>query len=268
MSAVAAADAHGEAPPTRPLLEARSLHKRFDGIVALCDVSMHVDPGELVAMIGPNGAGKSTLFNCLTGVIRPERGSVLLDGESIDHLPPSRRARRGIARTFQRIELFGGMTVADHLIVADRARAGRGGLWSDLFRSTRPTSSERERSERVLDLVGLSDVADRPAGSLSLGRGRLVELARALMCEPRLLFLDEPSSGLDHDETAEMADALLTVRSEHGTAVVLIEHDVPTVRRLATRTYVLDYGQLIAAGPTEDVLADRKVRAAYLGEPG
>ncbi len=247
------------------LLQARAVSKRFAGIVALSDVSLHVDPGEFVAVIGPNGAGKSTLFNCLSGVLHPDAGSVTFDGRSLDGLRPSRRARLGIARTFQRIELFGGMTVCDHLLVADRARTRRGGMWSDLLRGSRPTAEELERCDRVLELVGLTDVADRPAESLSLGKGRLVELGRALMCEPKLMFLDEPSSGLDRNETIEMGSALETVCAQHGTAVVLIEHDVPMVQRLASRTYVLDYGQLIASGPTDEVMEDERVRAAYLG---
>jgi len=251
---------------TLPLLHASSVSKRFAGIVALSDVSLEVGQGELVAVIGPNGAGKSTLFNCLTGVLRPERGSVTFDGQAIDRLKPSQRARRGIARTFQRIELFAGMTVIEHLIVAERARTRRGALWSDLFRPVRPSATECERCDEVLDLVGLADLAERPAESLSLGKGRLVELARALMCDPRLLFLDEPSSGLDRHETDEMAAALSAVRSEHSTSVVLIEHDVRMVNDLADRTYVLDYGRLIASGPTAEVLADRRVRAAYLGD--
>jgi branched-chain amino acid transport system ATP-binding protein len=247
------------------LLEARAISKRFAGIVALSSVSVEVWPGEFVAVIGPNGAGKSTLFNCLSGVLRPDGGSVSFDGRSLDGLRPSRRARLGIARTFQRIELFGGMSVRDHLLVADRARTRVGALWTDIFRGSRPSTAERERCDRVLELVGLLDVADRPAESLSLGKGRLVELGRALMTDPRLLFLDEPSSGLDRHETAEMGAALETVRQTHGTAIVLIEHDVPMVQRLAARTYVLDYGQMIAAGPTEDVMRDERVRTAYLG---
>jgi branched-chain amino acid transport system ATP-binding protein len=250
---------------TEPLLRADAVSKRFAGIVALTDVSLHVDPGEFIAVIGPNGAGKSTLFNCLSGVLRPDHGRVTFDGRPLDRMRPSRRARLGIARTFQRIELFGGMTVRDHMLVADRARTGRGGLWSDLFRGSAPTSEEVGRCDTVLELVGLADVAERPAESLSLGKGRLVELGRALMCEPRLMFLDEPSSGLDRQETVEMGTALETVRRAHGTAVVLIEHDVPMVQRLASRTYVLDYGVLIASGPTDVVMEDDRVRAAYLG---
>jgi branched-chain amino acid transport system ATP-binding protein len=170
-----------------------------------------------------------------------------------------------MARTFQRIELFGGMTVLDHLLVADRARTRRGGPIIDILTGTKPSGVELARCRVVLRLLGLEEWAERPAESLSLGKGRLVELARALMCEPKLLFLDEPSSGLDRHETDEMGEALLRVQAERGLAVLLIEHDVPLVQRLAERIYVLDYGELIASGPTAEVLADQKVRVAYLG---
>ena len=248
-----------------PLLQASGISKRFAGLMALTDVSIQVEAGETVAVIGPNGAGKSTLFNCLSGVLRPDRGKVTLDGQRLENLGATQRSRLGIARTFQRIELFGGMSVRDHLMVAERARSGRGGLWSDLFRSSKPTEEEHARCQAVLDLLGLDEVQDRSADSLSLGKGRLVELGRALMCEPKLLFLDEPSSGLDRSETEEMSLALEMVQREHGTAVVLIEHDVPMVQRLAARIYVLDYGRLIASGSTQEVLQDEVVRAAYLG---
>lgn len=248
------------------LLEAHGVTKRFDGIAALVDISVHVGEGELVALIGPNGAGKTTLFNCLSGVLRPDEGAVRLRGRDVLGLAPHARARLGLARTFQRIELFGAMSVRDHLLVADRARSGEGGFWRDLTGRSRPTAAEVDRCEDILALVGLGDVAEQPASSLSLGRGRIVELARALMCRPDLLFLDEPSSGLDVRETSEMGTVLETVRRERGTAILLCEHDVPFVQRLAGRTYVLDVGRLIAEGPTDEVLADERVRAAYLGQ--
>ena len=248
-----------------PLLEARGVSKRFAGIAALLDVWVSVDPGELVALIGPNGAGKTTLFNCLSGVLDPEEGVIRFRSEEIHGLRPQERARMGMARTFQRIELFGAMSVRDHLLVADRARHGGGGFWRDLLGRSRPSAAELDRCEETLELVGLVDVADEPASALSLGRGRIVELARALMCRPDLLFLDEPSSGLDVNETAEMGTVLQTVQRERGTAILLCEHDVPFVQRLAGRTYVLDAGRLIAEGPTDEVLADERVRIAYLG---
>jgi branched-chain amino acid transport system ATP-binding protein len=247
------------------LLEVTGLEKRFDGIVALSNVDLHVAAGEFSAVIGPNGAGKSTLFNCLTGVLKPEAGTMTFDGGDLRGQPASARARLGIARTFQRVELFGGMTVRDHLIVADRAHRRRGALWSDLFRSSKPTAEELTRCDEVLELVGIGALADDPAESLPLGRARLVELARALTTRPRLLFLDEPSSGLDRNETSEMAAVLRSVCTTSGAAVVLIEHDVPMVADLAETVWVLDYGQLIAHGPTDEVFADERVRAAYLG---
>lgn len=251
---------------TETLLEATGITKVFNGMAALIDVTIEVGDGELVALIGPNGAGKTTLFDCLSGVKRADKGRIFLDGREIEDLPPYERARMGMARTFQRIELFTGLTVRDHLLVADRALHRSGGLLRDLLGRSRPTAEEEERCDRILELVGLADDADRPAHALSLGRGRVVELARALMCRPRLLFLDEPSSGLDRQETDDMAAVLETVSREDDTAILLCEHDVPFVERLAHRTYVLDCGKLIACGPTAEVLQDPKVRAAYLGQ--
>ncbi len=248
------------------LLQASEISKHFEGITALEDVSLQVDTGELVALIGPNGAGKTTLFDCLSGVTEPDCGVVKLDGRDVGRLAPHQRAKLGLARTFQRIELFAGLSVRDHLLVADRAIRGDGGLWRDLTGRSRPTAEEVHRCNDVLELVGLTGDAERPAHALSLGRGRVVELARALMCEPRVLFLDEPSSGLDVAETSEMAAVLERVVDERDTGILLCEHDVPFVERLATRTYVLDTGRIIAEGPTAQVLADPAVRSAYLGQ--
>lgn len=249
-----------------PVLVATNIGKRFEGVAALVEVSVHLVPGELVALIGPNGAGKTTLFNCLSGVLRPDSGQVRLKGRDLAGLAPHRRAQLGLARTFQRIELFGSLTVREHLLVADRAHRRGASLWRDLTGRSGPTEDERERCDATLALVGLSDHADRPAHSLTLGTGRVVELARALVCEPDLLFLDEPSSGLDHRETDDMGTVLEEVRRERGTAILLCEHDVAFVERLATRTYVLDCGRLIAEGPTAQVLARPEVRTAYLGQ--
>jgi len=249
-----------------PLLRAEGITKRFSGINALSDIDLRVFPGELVALIGPNGAGKTTFFNCLSGLLRPDAGEVWFDGHDLDGMATHHRARLGLARTFQRIELFGGMTVRQHLLVAERARTKRGGLWRDLLHLSAPTVDERTRCDDVLELLGLTDVAEAAAESLSLGRGRIVELGRALMCQPKLLFLDEPSSGLDVSETSEMGDVLLTVQREQHVAILLVEHDVPMVERLAGRTYVLDCGVKIADGPTREVLARADVRAAYLGQ--
>jgi branched-chain amino acid transport system ATP-binding protein len=247
------------------MLEAIEVSKRFSGIAALVDVSLEVGERELVGLIGPNGAGKTTLFNCLAGVLDPDGGKVRLGGQDLGGMSPHRRARLGIARTFQRIELFAGLSVRQHLLVADRAQHQRGGLLRDLMGRSKPTAAELARADAVLELVGLTDEAEAPAQSLPLGRGRVVELARALVCEPRLLFLDEPSSGLDGNETMAMATVLEQVQAQREVAILLCEHDVPFVERLAARTYVLDCGRLIAEGTTADVLADPAVRMAYLG---
>jgi branched-chain amino acid transport system ATP-binding protein len=248
------------------LLEATGITKRFSGITALDDVSITVEDGESVGLIGPNGAGKTTFFNCLLGLLRPEHGKVEFAGRDITRLPVYRRSRLGFARTFQRIELFTGMTVRDHLLVAERARLGTGRFWKDVLNLSKPTSDENERTDRTLALLGLEDVSESPVEALSLGRARLVEVGRALMTEAKLLLLDEPSSGLDGHETAALADTLRAVQAERGTAVLLVEHDVEFVRSYSTRLSVLDFGHLIATGPTADVLADDNVRRAYLGE--
>jgi branched-chain amino acid transport system ATP-binding protein len=248
------------------LLEASNVTKRFAGITALNDVTLTVDAGEAVGLIGPNGAGKTTFFNCLLGMLRPEQGSVLFDGKVITRYPVYKRARLGFGRTFQRIELFTGMTVRDHLLVAERSRLGTGRFWRDVLNLSKPTADEQERAERTLELLHLDDVADRPIESLSLGRGRLVEVGRALMTEPLLLLLDEPSSGLDQHETTDLVSTLQEVQRERETAILLVEHDVEMVQSFATRLYVLDFGTMIASGPTADVMSDEAVRRAYLGE--
>jgi branched-chain amino acid transport system ATP-binding protein len=240
------------------LLDARNVTKRFAGITALDDVSLDVQPGEIVGLIGPNGAGKTTFFNCLLGMLKPDRGTVTFEGRDLTRIPVHKRARAGIGRTFQRIELFMGMTPREHLLVAERARRGDGALWKDLIGRGRPRPDERERVEATMDLLGLTRDADRPIESLSLGRGRIVEIGRAL--------LDEPSSGLDVYETVELAARLREVNAERGTAILLVEHDVELVQNLVSRVFVLDFGTLIASGPTQDVFADAAVRKAYLGD--
>jgi branched-chain amino acid transport system ATP-binding protein len=246
-------------------LEAIGITKRFAGIRALDDVSMTIAPGETVGLIGPNGAGKTTFFNCVFGFITPDAGRVVFDGRDITHTAVYRRARLGFGRTFQRMELFGGMTVRDHLLVAERARSRKGSLVKDLIGKGRATAEETERADAVLELLGLEAMATRQVEALTLGQGRLVELARAIMTDPKVLFLDEPSSGLDVGETDEVAETLARVQAERTMAVVLVEHDVATVQKVCKRLYVLDFGTLIADGPTADVLADERVRAAYLG---
>ena len=249
-----------------PLLVAENVTVRFAGITALDDVSLQVAEREVVGLIGPNGAGKTTLFNCLFGMLRPDRGTVRFGGTPIGGLPTHRRARLGIGRTFQRIELFPGLTVREHLLVAERTRRRKVALWKDVFGAGRADADERSRIDATLDLLDLTGEADRPIEALSLGHGRLVEVGRALMTEPRLLLLDEPSSGLDRSETRALAATLRVVHENRGTAMLLVEHDLDMVLDLVGRIYVLDFGTMIAAGPADEVLRDAKVRKAYLGE--
>ncbi len=248
-----------------PVLEAIDITKSFSGVMALSELSLEVGPGERVGLIGPNGAGKTTLFNCVLGVLRPDRGTVRVDGLDVSSMPVYQRARRGIGRTFQRIELFPDCTVREHLLIAERTRRGDGSLFKDLIGRGRSRPDEIRRCDEVLELLGLGDLADEPIEHLSLGRGRLVEVGRALMTDPKVLLLDEPSSGLDHDETTDLARTLGEVQAEKGFAILLVEHDVEFVSQFTERSYVVDFGCKIAEGPTRDVLKDDTVRAAYLG---
>jgi branched-chain amino acid transport system ATP-binding protein len=248
------------------LLSAQGVTKKFAGITALDSVSLDVGEREIVGLIGPNGAGKTTFFNCLLGLLKPDGGSVTFEGRDLARIPTHKRARLGIGRTFQRIELFSGMSPRDHFLVAERVRNGRGALWKDLLFLGRPSSDENARVDAMLELLGLQRVADRPIESLSLGVGRLVEIGRALMTQPKLVLLDEPSSGLDRRETEVLTEQLRTVQQERGFAVLLVEHDVEFVRSLVERVFVLDFGTLIASGTTAEVFADSAVRKAYLGD--
>jgi branched-chain amino acid transport system ATP-binding protein len=248
------------------LLDAQEVTKLFAGITALDAVSLDVNEGEIVGLIGPNGAGKTTFFNCLLGLSRPEGGCVLFEGRDLGRVPTYKRARMGIARTFQRIELFVGMTPREHFIVAERSRNRSGALWKDVLFRGGPSAAENEAAAQMVELLGLHEVADRNVESLSLGIGRLVEIGRALMTRPKLVLLDEPSSGLDRAETEELAGTLRKIQQDTGVAILLVEHDVELVRSLVSRVYVLDFGTLIASGATSDVFADDAVRRAYLGD--
>jgi branched-chain amino acid transport system ATP-binding protein len=248
------------------LLHASGVTKRFSGILALDRVDIDVDAGERVGLIGPNGAGKTTLFNCLLGVLRTDGGTVSFDGADVTRLPVHRRARLGIGRTFQRIELFPDSTIREHLLVAERVRRGDGGLWRDLVGLGRSRPDEVARCDEVLELLGLGDLADEPIERLSLGKGRLVEVGRALMTDPKLLLLDEPSSGLDRAETTALAETLRRVQAEHGFAILLVEHDIELVSSFTTRSYLLDFGKMLTEGSTASVMASAQMRAAYLGE--
>jgi branched-chain amino acid transport system ATP-binding protein len=248
------------------ILRAREVRKRFAGIVALGGVDIEVDEGERIGLIGPNGAGKTTLFNCLLGVLRSDGGTVELAGVDVTRLPVHERARRGIGRTFQRIELFPDSTVRDHLLIADRVQRRAGRLWKDLIGLGRPRPDEIARCDDVLELLGMGDLADAPIERLTLGQGRLVEVGRALMTRPKLLLLDEPSSGLDRNETAALAATLRAVQDERGFAILLVEHDIELVSSFTARCYLLDFGRMLLDGPTPTVMASDEMRHAYLGD--
>jgi len=242
--------------------------KSFGGIQAVHTITFDVASGECVGLVGPNGAGKTTLFNCVCGQLRPESGEVLFEGASLVGLPTFKRARLGIGRTYQKVEVFTDMSVRDHLMVAERARRGEGRLWRDLLNLSKPTADEVERVEAILELVGITHLADTSVNALGLGNCRLVELARALASEPKILLADEPSSGLDLHETAEVAAVLRTVQRERGTAVLLVEHDLTMVADVVDRVIVMDLGAMLAEGSFDEVMADPMVRHAYLGQMG
>ncbi len=248
------------------LLEVGGVSKRFGGIRALTDVSIEVSHSEAVGLIGQNGAGKTTLFNCISGSLRADSGQISLGGRRIDELPIYQRTRLGIGRTFQRVELFGGMTVREHLVVAAREHSGNGRLWKDLLWRARTTKDEEASVDRIMEALGLADIATAQIEALSLGQGRLVELGRALVQEPRLLLLDEPSSGLDSRETASLARILNGVRRETGCAYVVVEHDLDLVQAVAERVYVLEEGRILASGGFDEVFANAAVRRSYLGD--
>ncbi len=240
---------------------------RFAGIRALDGVRLDVAAGERVGLVGPNGAGKTTLLDCIAGALSPDRGRILLDGADVTRASMHRRARKGLGRTFQRVGLFAEMTVREHLVVAERAHRGVHALVGDLIGRGRTSPAEVARSDAILGRLGIAPLADAPVEALTLGQARLVEVGRALATEPSVLLLDEPSSGLDRRETSALADTLRGVQADHDVAIVLVDHDLEFVEGFTERCVVLDFGRVIASGPTADVLADPVVRAAYLGEP-
>ena len=260
-------DTSGGAPDDTPVIEARHVTVRFGGVVALSDVSLVVPPRAIVGLVGPNGAGKTTLFGVLSGILTPTAGTVHLRGRDVSNQSTLARARGGLARTFQRTELFADLTVREHLVLGHRARHGRPRLIADLLgRPTGDPLKERERVGELLDVLGLTALADRPARSLPLGTGRLVEVGRALATDPSVILLDEPSSGLDVHETDQLADTLRRARDERNVALVLVEHDLDLVLGMSDTVSVLDFGIMIATGTPAAIRADERVRAAYIGD--
>jgi len=249
-----------------PALTASGVTVRFGGLTALDAINVEVAPGTTVGLVGPNGAGKTTLFNVMSGLLRPNEGAVHLAGRDVTQLSPTARARRGLARTYQRSELFTELTVRENLVLAYRARRRTHHLTLDLLGlGRRRDAQEDETVDGLLESLRLSEVAGRPADGLPLGTGRLVEVGRALAAEPDVVLLDEPSAGLDEHETDLLADVLRRTRVGSSVAFLLVEHDVDLVLGLSDQVYVLDFGRCIAAGPPESIRSDPAVRAAYLG---
>ena len=240
---------------------------RFGGVVANDSVSLACPEIGITALLGPNGAGKSTLFEVITGARRPLAGRVVLDGADVTRLAPQDRARRGMARTFQNLALARDLTVFENVLVgaARFRRYGAAAALLGLPRVRRQDLVIERIATAAVETVGLSDVADRPAGTLPYGTLRRVEIARALALGPRLLMMDEPAAGMDRHETLELARALLAVQDRFGITMLVVEHDLDFVRLVADRAFVLDFGRIIASGPMPSVLADPAVRAAYVG---
>jgi branched-chain amino acid transport system ATP-binding protein len=236
------------------ILEARGINKRYGGLAALSDIDLTVGKGEFVAVIGPNGAGKSTLLNVLTGLVLPDGGQVLLDGEIITRAATHKRIRAGLGRTFQHGRTFARLTVLENVMTGAAIRGDLG------------EAALRDTAMATLEQMGLAAEANDAIGSLSYGRRRMVELSRALACGPRVLLLDEPAAGLNSGEVDQLADRLSDLRAKHGLAVVLIEHNMGMVMRLAERIFVLNFGCRIAEGTPSEIQSDPAVLSAYLGE--
>jgi branched-chain amino acid transport system ATP-binding protein len=242
------------------LLVAEHVTVKFGGNRALSDVDVDVRAGEVTGLIGPNGAGKTSLFNVITGMLTPTTGRIVFDGRDVSRLDTHKRARLGIARTFQRLELFTDLSVRDNLRVAGEIR----NTWSGFGRGARRINVGRE-TERVLDLIGLASVADAEVSTIPTGTARVVELGRALMIQPRILLLDEPASGQTDDETRAFEALLRRLVTEDGLTVLLVEHDMALVMDVCDRIHVLDFGEVIAVGTPDEVRLDPRVRDAYLG---
>jgi branched-chain amino acid transport system ATP-binding protein len=236
------------------LLEVQDVVVQFGGVTAVNEASFSADPGTITGLIGPNGAGKTTCFNVITGLQKPTRGRVIFDGHDVTKAPVYRRARRGMGRTFQRLEAFGSLTVRDNVRVAKDIHEGVGGL----FRRS------AHDIDFLLERVGIAEYGAERADSIPTGAARLLELARALACEPKLLLLDEPSSGLDETETDDFGDLLKDLAAE-GKAILMVEHDMDLVMQVCDDIHVLDFGHVIASGKPEAIRADKKVQKAYLG---
>ncbi|MBT0653169.1 ABC transporter ATP-binding protein [Geomobilimonas luticola] len=249
------------------MLEIRSITQVFGGLTALLDVSFSLRQGEITGVIGPNGAGKTTLFNIISGIYRQTSGQIFLKDKNISGFPPERLARLGIVRTFQNIELFGQMSVLENVKVGLHTKSGCG-IFSCSFKLPWHLAEERRITESArnwLDFCGISDLAEQRADSLPFGKGRLLEIARALAMEPQIMFMDEPAAGLNSRETQDLATLIRKIR-EAGITVVLVEHDMELVMDVCDRILVLNLGEKLAEGTPREIQENQAVIAAYLGE--
>ena len=252
------------------ILNVESLEKRFGGITALTDYSVNIRRGELVGLIGPNGAGKTTVFNLLSGVLKPSGGRIYFNDRDITRLRPDQNTALGIARTFQNIRLFKELSVLDNIKVAFHMRLGRD-LWKTLFHTSQYRQAEiemRQRSYEIMELFGLVSVKDIPAKNLPYGIQRRVEIARAMATLPKLLLLDEPSAGLNPNETEELVKILQNIHRKNDLTIFLVEHDMKLIMAVCQKIQVLDRGRMLAMGAPDDVRHDLRVIEAYLGKSG
>ena len=239
---------------------------RFGGIVAVNDASLEAPGGTITGLIGPNGAGKTTTFNVCSGRVQATQGHVTLGGQKLDGHSSAKRAHMGLGRTFQRMELFEAMSVADNVRMGPEALYSSNHLWGQLFSSRRESRDVKERAADALERCGISHLADRTVGDLSTGQRRLVELARAIASPFKFLLLDEPSSGLDHSETHAFGQILVDWVRSTGNGILIVEHDMSLVAEVCEEIFVLDFGRMIYRGRTRDALQDPVVKLAYLGE--
>lgn len=249
------------------MLELRGITQIFGGVTALDSVSFTVEAGQITGVIGPNGAGKTTLFNIVTGIYSQTRGTVHFEGRDVSRLPAERLAGLGMVRTFQNVELFGGMTVLENVMVGLHSRSGSGLLACSLKMPWAVAEERRIREEahQWLQFAGIDELADVQAANLPFGKGRLLEIARAMACTPRMILMDEPAAGLNSQETLGLASLIRRIR-DTGVTVVLVEHDMELVMDICDRIVVLNLGRKLAEGTPRDIQDNPEVIAAYLGE--